>query len=162
MSSALASVAKASKSWAWRSLYADIVERLGEEGARVVGDDDLADRGEALALVLADDGVLEVVAGRLERGVLALLVGLERGQVALQLGELELGVVEPLGGLLGLVEEPVDARLDVVDVGLGLRGVAEEPRPTVANSAIPERAVTIRFRPWCTSGGLLGRRTPTG
>ena len=55
-------------------------------------------------------------------GVLALLVGGQRGQVALELGELELGVVETLGGLLGLVEEPVDARLDVVDVRLGLRG----------------------------------------
>ena len=73
-----------------------------------------------LAFVLADDGVLEVLTGRVEPGVLAVLVGLEGDHVAAQLVQLELGVVQPLRGLLGLVEEGVDARLHVVDVGLCL------------------------------------------
>ena len=55
-----------------------------------------------------------------EAPVLAGLVRLERAQVAVELVELEPRVVEPLRGLLGLVVEPVDAGLHVVDVGLGL------------------------------------------
>ena len=91
-----------------------------DEGVGVVGVGDHADRGEVLAFVLADDRVLEVLAGRVQLGVLAVLVRLQRDHVAAQLGQLELGVVQPLGGLLGLVEEGVDARLDVIDVGFGL------------------------------------------
>ncbi len=124
---------------------------------RVVGDGDHADRGEVLAFVLADDGVLEVLAGRLELGVLAVLVGLERDHVAAQVGQLELGVVQPLGGLLGLVEEGVDARLHVVDVGLCL-GRLRGNQPDHADcrgQGQPERAVASRFRPWNTR-----RRSP--
>ena len=50
------------------------------------------------------------------------LVGLEAGEVAAQVGEVEPGVVQTLLGGLGLVVEPVDASLDVLDVGFGLGG----------------------------------------
>ena len=77
-------------------------------------------------MVLADDGVLDLVLDDGEALVLALLVGLDGVEVALELGELELGVVVPLRRLLGLVVEPVDACLDVVDVGLRLCGARHE------------------------------------
>ena len=58
----------------------------------------------------------------LETLVLAILVGLQPVEVASQVGEVELGVVEALLRRLGLVVEAVDANLDVLDVGVGLRG----------------------------------------
>ena len=93
-----------------------------EEGAGVVGDDDLADRRDALALELADDGVGDLVTHLVEALVLAGLVGLEAGEVATQVGEVDPGVVQTLLGRLGLVVEPVDAGLDVLDGGVGLGG----------------------------------------
>ena len=93
-----------------------------EEGAGVVGDDDLADRRDALALELAHDRVGDLVAHLVEALVLAGLVGLEAGEVPAQVGEVDPGVVETLLGRLGLVVEAVDASLDVLDGGVGLGG----------------------------------------
>ena len=47
---------------------------------------------------------------------------LQAGEVATQVGEVDAGVVETLLGGLGLVVEPVDAGLDVLDGGVGLGG----------------------------------------
>ena len=93
-----------------------------EERSRVVGDDDLTDGRDALSLELAHDGVGDLVADGVETLVLAILVGLQPVEVASQVGEVELGVVEALLRRLGLVVEAVDANLDVLDVGVGLRG----------------------------------------
>ena len=158
MLSALASVVKESKSCACSVVVGRHRREVRDEGVGVVGVGDHADRGEALAFVLADDRVLEVLAGRLELGVLAILVGLERDHVAAQLGQLELGVVQPLGGLLGLVEEGVDARLHVVDVGLclgRLRGNEPDQCRRLRRGPATTAAVASRFRPWNTR-----RRSP--
>ena len=143
-------------------LRLQVVERRhrgepSQEGARVVGDDDLADRGEVLALVLAHDGVLHLVADGLEPLVLATLVGLDRGEVLVELLELEPDVVVPLRGHLGLVVQAIDAGLDILDVGLGLGAAghqsdgsshrqggqgSDESLPTVEH----ERAVSLASR----------------
>ena len=60
------------------SLKADMVDSCGQEGPRVLGDHDLAHRGEALALVLAHDGVLDLVLDRVQTHVLPALVGAQR------------------------------------------------------------------------------------
>ena len=54
--------------------------------------------------------------------VLTGLVGLEAGEVVPQVGEVDPGVVQTLLGCLGLVVEPVDSSLDVLDGRLGLGG----------------------------------------
>ena len=71
---------------------------------------------------MADDGVGDLVAHLVEALVLAGLVGLEAGEVAPQVGEVDAGVVQTLLGCLGLVVEPVDANLDVLDGRVGLGG----------------------------------------
>ena len=93
-----------------------------EEGGGVVGDDDLADGGDALALELTHDGVGDLVADLVEALVLAGLVGPQAGEVATQVGEVDASIVQTLLGGLGLVVEPVDAGLDVLDGGVGLGG----------------------------------------
>ena len=97
------------------------MDRVSRNDAGVLRDDDLADGRDALALELTDDGVGDLVADGVEPLVLARLVGLEAGEVAPQVDEVELGVVQTLLGSLGLVVEAVDADLDVLDVGVGLR-----------------------------------------
>ncbi|UUZ59723.1 hypothetical protein [Nocardioides sp. B-3] len=70
--------------------------------------------------VAAQDGVGDLVADGVELVALALLVGTEGREVLAEVGKVELGVVVALGGLLGLVVEPVDLGPDVLDVRIGL------------------------------------------
>ena len=123
--------------------------QLGEELLRVVGDDDPAHRREVLALVLADDRVLDLLANGLQALVLAALVGLEEAEVSLERLQLQLRVVVPLGRLLGVAVEAVDTSLDGVDVGLRARG-RRGHEAHCRHEAVPDRRVTSRFRPFST------------
>ena len=67
-------------------------------------------------------------AHRLDLRLLAGQVGAKCREPGLGLLEVEAGVVVPLRGLLGLLEEGVDSSLDVVDFGVGERGARGKHR----------------------------------
>ena len=110
-------------SWlACMELNADIVVSCETNGARVAGDDGLADRGERVALVLPHDGVGDDLAGPARCGCCWRAWSARSAfDVAAHLLELDVDLVVALRGLLGRVVQPVDAVLDVLDGGLGLR-----------------------------------------
>ena len=61
-----------------------------------------------------------MAAGRVDAGLLALLVLAQGLEILADVGQLELGVVQTLLRVLGLLVESVDLDLDVVDVGFGV------------------------------------------
>ncbi len=106
----------------------EVVERrhrrqVIQERRGVIGDDDLTDGREALTLILANDGVLDLRLHAVQPAILPPLVSLQRIEVLGEVLELQLDVVVTLRRLFGLVEKSVHAGLDIIDVGVRPGGV---------------------------------------